>query len=70
MVFQKNYIAKRSLGGNWLFNAHVGLGFAKDFDTPKWIDSLAIYLAVGVKFCMLFFNNLKPHHSRWSFSFL
>ncbi|MCF2874674.1 MULTISPECIES: hypothetical protein [unclassified Tenacibaculum] len=46
---------QRSLGGNWLFNAHVGLGFAKDFDTPKWIDSSTIYPAVGVKFSYVIF---------------
>ncbi|WP_175578608.1 hypothetical protein [Tenacibaculum aiptasiae] len=55
MVFQTNYIAKRSLGGNRLFNTHVELGLAIDFDTSKWIDSSTIYPAVGVKFSYVIF---------------
>ena len=46
---------QRSLGGNWLLNVHFGLGFAKDFDTPKWLDSTTIYPAVGLKFSYVIF---------------
>jgi hypothetical protein len=37
---------QRSLGGNWLFNTHFGLGYARDFT----FDSGSIYPAIGIKF--------------------
>lgn len=37
---------QRSLGGNWLFNAHFGLGYAADFTTDLGI----LYPAIGLKF--------------------
>jgi len=37
---------QRSLGGNWLFNFHLGLGFARDFD----FSENSVYPALGIKF--------------------
>lgn len=41
---------QRSLGGNWLFNFHTGLGYAHDFDLGKNDTSSNLYLALGLKF--------------------
>ncbi len=42
---------QRSLGGNWLFDIHFGLGYAKDFDTK--LDK--IYPALGLEFSYVIF---------------
>ncbi len=41
---------QRSLGGNWLFNFHTGLGIAKDFDLGNQKSLTNLYLALGLKF--------------------
>jgi hypothetical protein len=41
---------QRSLGGNWLFNFHAGLGVAKDFDLGRQKSLTNLYLALGLKF--------------------
>lgn len=41
---------QRSLGGNWLFNFHVGLGYAVDFDLGENDTSSNLYPALGLKF--------------------
>lgn len=37
---------QRSLGGNWLFNFHTGLGYTRDLD----FSDASIYPALGIKF--------------------
>ena len=37
---------QRSLGGNWLFNFHAGLGYARDLDFSNGI----VYPSLGIKF--------------------
>ena len=46
---------QRSLGGNWLFNFHAGLGFAKDFDLGERKSLRNLYLAMGLKFSYIIF---------------
>ena len=42
---------QRSLGSNWLFNTHFGLGYARDFT----FDSGSLYPALGLKFTYILF---------------
>lgn len=37
---------QRSLGKKWIFNTHIGLGYARDFK----LDSGTLYPAIGIKF--------------------
>lgn len=46
---------QRSLGGNWLFNFHAGLGVAKDFDLGGRKSLTNLYLALGLKFSYIIF---------------
>ncbi|WP_369048920.1 hypothetical protein [Tenacibaculum sp. UWU-22] len=43
---------QRSLGGNWLFNVHFGIGYGKDFETK--IDNF--YPALGLSFSYIIFK--------------
>jgi hypothetical protein len=42
---------QRSLGGNWLFNAHFGLGVSRDLD----FNDGGLYPALGLKFLYILF---------------
>jgi len=46
---------QRSLGGNWLFNTHFGLGLAADFN----YDTFTLYPAIGIKFSHILFKKQK-----------
>lgn len=40
---------QRSLGGNFIFNTHIGLGFVSDFDTNSFAFSPSFGLAFGYR---------------------
>jgi len=40
---------QRSLGGNFIFNTHIGLGFVRDFDTSSTAFSPTFGLAFGYR---------------------
>ena len=40
---------QRSLGGNFIFNTHIGLGFVSDFDTSSTAFSPTFGLAFGYR---------------------
>ena len=46
---------QRSLGGNWLFNVHTGLGLAFDLDIEDKSKPVNLYLALGLKFSYIIF---------------
>ncbi len=49
MLTEVHWGIQRSLGGNFIFNTHIGLGFVRDFDTSSTAFSPTFGLAFGYR---------------------
>ncbi|WP_372917675.1 hypothetical protein [Salegentibacter sp.] len=49
MLTEVHWGIQRSLGGNFIFNTHIGLGFVRDFDTNSTAFSPTFGLAFGYR---------------------
>lgn len=56
MLTELHWGIQRDLGGNFLFNTHIGLGYLGDFNSNSWAFSPPIGVSFGYRIFQLFFH--------------